>query len=123
MLDFGRKCVQNSNWGGRIPLTLVDAHSDICGQYIDKSEQVNYWKQPEVWADVKAAYDRFFTLNPDSTGFYKNYAWYAFHAEQWDAFNEIAPNVRSVDYNFFGGTDEFDKMVQSAKKHAKSSAP
>lgn len=118
MLDFGRECVQSTNWGGYAPITLVDAHIAICNEYTDESERTNYWKQPDVWPDIKAAYDRFFELNPKATDIYKNYAWYAYRAEQWDAFNEIAPKVRPEDYNFFGGKDEFNKMVHLAKEHA-----
>jgi hypothetical protein len=118
MLSFGRECVTNKEWGGRVPLILIDAHSDIPTYYLDGAEKTNYWKQPEVWQDVKAAYDRFFELNPNATDIYKNYAWHAYHAEQWDAFNELVPKVRPADYNFFGGEDEFDKMVQFAKENA-----
>jgi hypothetical protein len=120
ILDFGHECVQSTNWSGYVPITLVDAHIAICNKYTDESEQTNYWKQPDVWPDIKTAYDRFFELNPNATDIYKNYAWYAYHAEQWDAFNELVPKVRPLDYNFFGGTDEFNKMVQFAKAHASS---
>jgi hypothetical protein len=122
MLEFGHECVQSTNWGGNVSLILVDAHFDIGSQFIDESERTNYCKRPEVWPDIKAAYDRFFELNPNATDIYKNYAWYAYHAEQWDAFNELAKKVRPVDYNFFGGEVEFNKMVQLAKDHASKPA-
>ena len=118
MLDFGRECVQNTNWAGRVPLVLADAHWGFCLGYIDKSEQTNYWKQPDVWPDIKSAYDRFFELNPDATGYYHNYAWYAYKCEQWDKLNELIPKLGPVNYAYFGGEDEFNKMVQLAKEHA-----
>jgi hypothetical protein len=119
MIAFGRECVASTNWGGYVPMILVDAHTD-CNTYSQDSDEVKqaYWKQPDVWPDIKAAYDRFFEIKPNATDIYKNYAWYAYHAEQWDAFNELVPKVRPVDYNFFGGADEFNKMVQLAKEHA-----
>lgn len=118
MLDFGRECVTNQAWGGHIPLILLDAHISIQSQYIDASQKDGYWKQPEVWADIKSAFDRFFELNPDETSWYNNYAWYAYRAEDWDKLNELIPKIDPVSYDFFGGKDEFDKMVELAKEHA-----
>ena len=117
MLNFGRECVQSTNWGGRIPLILIDAHSSLCG-YIDKSEQTNYWKQPDVWADIKSAYEKFFELNPNAAGYHAYYAWYAYYAEDWDTLNQLIPKLEPNDYNLFGGKNEFGKIVQLAKENA-----
>jgi hypothetical protein len=68
MLQFRRECVTNQAWGGHIPLILLDAHKSIQRQHVNDSEKNDYWKQPEVWADIKAAFDRFFELNPDAIG-------------------------------------------------------
>ena len=118
MLDFGRECVQNTNWGGRVPLILVDAHYNICNEFTDESERTNYWKQPDVWADIKSAYERFFQLHPDDTSSIPYYAWYAYHTENWDKLNELIPKLGPANYAFFGGKDEFDKMVQTAKENS-----
>lgn len=118
MLDFGRECVTNQAWGGHIPLILLDAHKSIQRQYVDGLEKTNYWKQPEVWTDLKSAFDRFFELNPNAVGWYHDYAWYAYQAGQWDTLNKIIPKLGPINYNFFGGTNEFDKMIQLAKEHA-----
>jgi hypothetical protein len=116
MIAFGRECVASTNWGGEVPIILVDAHWDYANYSItDPAEREAYWKQPDVWPDIKSAYDKFFSLNPGADGIYKNYAWFAYHAEQWQAFNELAPQVRPDDYYYFGGKDQFDKMVQNAK--------
>jgi len=117
MLDFGHECVQNTNWAGRVPLVLVDAHWNYCQGYIDKSEQTNYWKQPDVWDDIKSSYDRFFQLNPNTVGYYEYYAWYAYQAGQWDILNELIPKLGPETYYRFGGKDKFDKMVRLAKEH------
>ncbi|MGH7954138.1 MAG: hypothetical protein ACREFE_19770 [Limisphaerales bacterium] len=118
MLAFGLSCVQNTNWGGRIPIILVNAHLDIAEQYSDKSERADYWKRPEVWADIQSAYDRCFQINPDATDLYYYYARFAYRAEDWDKLNELIPKLGPViNYDFFGGKDEFDKMVQLAKEH------
>jgi len=118
MLAFGRKCVQSPDWGGRVPLILVDAHLSIC-RYIDESKRTNYWKLPEVWADIKPAYEKFFQLNPNVTGSDRAYyAWYAYQAKDWDKLNELIPKLGPNDYYIFGSKDEFDKMVQLAKEHS-----
>jgi len=118
MLDFGRECVASPNWGGRVPLILVDAHYNICNEYADPSERTNYWKQPQVWADIKSAYDKFFELNPAAVGYYYAYALYAYRAEQWDVFNGLIQKLEPVNYAYFGGQDEFNKMVLAAKENA-----
>jgi tetratricopeptide (TPR) repeat protein len=116
MIAFGKECLSSKVWGGSVPLILVDAHSDYVTYCLDNdAEKEAYWKQPDVWSDVKASFDRFFEMNPDAVQHYRNYAWYAFHAEQWDAFNQIVLKLGPADYYFFGGKDQLDKMVQYAK--------
>lgn len=125
MLAFGRECATSTNWGGAVPLILASAHWQYSAYLKDAEEKSNYWKLPDVWPDIKSSYDRFFELNPDAIGYYHNYAWYAYHAEQWDALNEIIPKLGPINYSYFGGKDEFDKMVELAKEHASqpSAAP
>jgi hypothetical protein len=115
-LAFGRECVQSTKWGGRVPLILVLAH-DYIDSRLEGDAKADYWKRPEVWADIQSAYDRFFELNPDETGYYQNYARIAYRAEQWGKLNELIPKFGKVNYEFFGGKKEFDKMVQLAKEH------
>jgi hypothetical protein len=119
MVNFGRQCVASTNWGGTVPLILVDAHSEYSLFLKDSEEKSHYWKMPEVWPDIKSAYDRFFELNPKAVAYYHNYAWYAYHAEQWAALNELIPKLGQVNYEFFGGKDKFDEMVDLAKEHTK----
>ncbi len=118
MLKFGRECAHHYLWEGHVPLILLDAHKSIQAQYIDAAEKADYWKRPEVWADLKLAFNRFFELNPNETSWYHNYVWFAYHAEQWDALNELIPKLGPVNYAYFGGEDEFNKMVQLAQAHA-----
>ena len=116
-LAFGRECLNSTKWGGRVPLILVDAHSYINSR-LEGLAQTNYWKQPEVWSDIQASYDRFFELNPDEARYYNNYARYAYLGEQWDKLNELIPKLgEHPNYNFFGGKSEYDKMVRLANEH------
>ena len=122
MLEFGRECVQNEQWGGHVPLILMDAHVEIQQELADDDAgKADYWKQPQVWTDLNSAFQRFFELNPDETGWYHNYAWYAYQAGQWATFNQLIPKLGSVNYNFFGGRDKFEQMVAEAKAHAGAS--
>lgn len=117
LLAFGWECVQSKVWGGRVPLILLDAREAIY-RYLDDSEKTNYWKRPDVWLDVQSAFDRFFALNPNATGWYQNYAWYAYRCEQWKKLNELIPKLGPINYSYFGGKAAFDKMVSLAKEHA-----
>jgi hypothetical protein len=119
MLEFGRECVNSKKWGGHVPLILRDAHEALV-RYLPAKEQDDYWKRPEVWKDVQAAFEKFFTLNPQEPGWRHNYALYAYKAEQWDILNRQIPLLGEINYEFFGGKDEYDKMVRLAREHAKS---
>jgi 23S rRNA G2445 N2-methylase RlmL len=87
----------------------------------DPELKTNYWKRPDVWPDIEKAFDRFFELNPNETAYYHNYAWYAYQCQQWEKFNELVPKLDQVNYDYFGGKDEFDKMVQFARENVKAS--
>jgi|GEM_PF-212234 len=117
MLAFGWECTESTNWGGKVPLVLLDAHEAI-QRHLDKSDQDNYWTRPEVWSDIQMAFEKFFQLNPDATSWYHNYAWYAYHCGQWRKLNELIPKLGPVNYSYFGGKAEFDKMVSLAREHA-----
>jgi hypothetical protein len=119
MLEFGRECVDSKKWGGHVPLILKEAHEKIV-KYVPPKEQPGYWKRPEVWKDINAAFEKFFKLNPEEIGWRHNYALYAYKAEQWDVLNREIPLLGEINYEFFGGKDEYEKMVRVAKEHAKS---
>ena len=123
MLQFGRECATNVQWGGNVPMVILDAHYFIELEWTGKSEQTNYWKQPEVWADLNKGYQRFFEVNPDTTSRYYQYAWYAYKCEQWTKFIELIPKLGPISYDYFGGKDEFDKMVQLANENTNGSTP
>jgi hypothetical protein len=121
MLLFGRECATNKQWGGNVPLILLNAHDSIESEWTSKSEQTNYWKQPEVWSDLNTAYERFFEANPDATGRYYQYAWYAYKCGQWVKFIELIPRLGPVNCDYFSGKDKFDEMVQLAKENINGS--
>lgn len=118
MLEFGRECVQSTNWGSGLSLILIDAHWDIYNQYIDAAARTNYWQQPVVWDDISSAYERYFQSYPNDTGRIAYYARYAYYARQWNKLNELIPKVSPEDYYLFGGADKFNEIAQLAKQNA-----
>jgi hypothetical protein len=111
MLEFGRQCVVSTNWGGHVPLTLVDAHSEF-DRTLSRSDRDVYWLAPDVWPDIQAGYEKYAQLNPDQTGFRYPYAWYALHCLQTNDFvkqiNLIRQSDHDLNYNYFGGKQVFD---------------
>jgi len=118
MVAFGRKCVASTNWGGHVPLTLVDAHSEFSRTLPDADTRHAYWRLPDVWPDIRDGYEKFAQANPNATDFRYPYAAYAFRCGQWQDFNEqiklIRQNDGVVNYRYFGGKDAFDKMTEFA---------
>jgi hypothetical protein len=125
MLAFGRACVASTNWGGQVPLTLVDAHSEFV-RTLEADARSAYWLAPDVWPDIKRAYEKYAQINPALTRFRYPYAAYAFRCEQWQDFNEqikiIRQNDVSPNYNYFGGKDVFDKMAEQATSRGKATS-
>ena len=121
MIAFGRECVASATWGGRVPLALLDAHENL-SHYLSADEQSEYWRQPDVWPDLNAAFERFFALNPQSVSWYQTWALYAYRCDQWDKLNELIPKFERVDYNYFGGRTEYERMVDLAAMHSGKAA-
>jgi hypothetical protein len=119
MLNFGRECATNEDWGGHVPLILMDAHRAIQAEFTPESDKAAYWSQPVVWNDLQTSFDRFFELNPESISWYHNYAWFAYQAGQWSTFNQLLPKFGSTNYDYFGGKEAFEKMVAYSKAQAR----
>jgi hypothetical protein len=126
MLAFGRECVASTNWGGHVPLILVDAHSEF-SRSLGAEERREYWMRPDVWPDIKAAYEKYAQLNPDLTRFRYPYAAYAFRCRQWQDFKAQIESIRKndmpPDYSYFGGKEDFDKMAALADSIANEKSP
>jgi hypothetical protein len=125
MLAFGRKCVNSTQWGGSVPFIMIAIHETIAG-YLDASEQADYWKKPSAWADIDAAYKKFFKVNPTKTTvpFYlSDYAKLAYRCERWDELNELIPKLGESSYEYLGGKEAYEKMVRLAKEHVRHALP
>ena len=126
MLEFGHECLATTNWGGHVPLTMVDAHINL-DRELSGDDRHAYWLMPGVWPDIKAGYEKFAALNPDETRFRYPYAWYAFACGQTNDFVEqikiIRKNEGEVRYSYFGGKDAFDKVWAIAMGTDVTNAP
>ncbi len=119
LVAFGKECVASRQWGGRVPLILADAHAAVVNYECQTdAERKAYWTRPEVWADIQASFARFFALNPNAEGYHQNYALFAYWCQQWDELNRQLDLLGTVNYDYFGGREAYDKMVEEAKAHA-----
>ncbi len=117
MLAFGRECMTNEAWGGPVTAFLVDVHQTIAKM---SGEGTNYWKRPDVWPDVHAAFEEFFRRNPEAVRSRNNYAWYARACGAWDVVATQLPLLpEPIDYAYFGGRDAFEAMRQKAQTATK----
>jgi hypothetical protein len=114
--EFAWECVRSEKWGGRVPLIMLQAH-EWATENLEPSQAASYWKKPEVWQDVKAAFEKFARINPQVTSWHNGYARYAYRAEQWADLNRELKLLGPVNYGYFGGKEEFDKMVRLAREH------
>ena len=117
MLAFGRECVASTNWGGRVPLILLDAHSEF-SRTLSADERPAYWREPDVWPDIQTAYETFSRVNPNATKFRYPYASYAFRCGQWEEFSRQIDLIRQNDFkvnsNYFGGAKALAELLEFA---------
>lgn len=120
MIAFGRQCVAREEWGGRVPLVLVNAHERLA-RYLPADDRSGYWRRPGVWEDLKAGYDAYFARNPGARKRSGPYARHAFWCGRWDEFLEQVELLReSYRHSFFGGKEAYDRMVREAREKSKT---
>ena len=113
MIAFGRECVANRFWGGKVPPMLRDIHRTI-REYEHVSEG-RYNSRPEVWADIRASYERYMEANPTDVLIRHDYARDAFNAGKYhDFLTQVSGFTTGTNLNFFGGPKEFEAMVKKA---------
>jgi hypothetical protein len=67
--------------------------------------------------------ERFFELNPHENGWRHNLARHAYRCGQWEAFNRQVPLLGKINHRFFGGEEEFEKMVRTVRERAGKTGP
>ncbi len=116
MIQFGRECGTNTNWRGRVPLWRALVYDEVLRE-LPRDGRNGFWTRPSVWSDVRAAFERFFQLNPDQVSWRHNYARYAFQCEQWQEFLKQTQMFPWTNHAYFGGAEQFNQMVKSAQEH------
>lgn len=120
VLEFGRECVVSTNVAGKPRLLLVSIHESLerAGR---KSRQVDrsYFARASVWSDLKSAFEAYADGAPTVGTWNKSFAKYAWYAQDWETLNRQLPKIRKPDPAFFGGTEQFNRMLTEAKAHAK----
>ena len=86
MLAFGHECQATANWAARLPYILPRAHAKLASY---EDTPLDYWKKPEVWADLQQFYKAALAANPDSVSDRSAYAFSAYRARQWKLANEL----------------------------------
>ncbi len=119
MVSFGRECTLNTNYSGTVRLMLADAHYEAVRELRDAAAQVEYWKRPSVWADIRLTFEQFFKLYPEEDGYRHNYARYAVWCEQWQSFLDQTKLFTSTNYAYFQGEAKFKAMVNYANEQVK----
>src|SRR5258706_12074144 len=115
LLAFGHECVASTNWGGWVPLILADAH-EMLARYLPKESRSDYWKNPEVWKDIKASFEKYHAIYPQATDGHDRYARFAAWCEQWEEFARQVKQVPSINRDYFAEQGNFDDYVQAAEK-------
>jgi hypothetical protein len=118
-LEFARSCVASTNWGGTVPLVLRQLHYSLA-RFYNQAESPAYWRKPEVWADVKSAFERFYQLNPEDVGYRHDYAYDAYLCGQYAEF--LAQTKRfaaGTNFTYFGGEAKFKSMLALAASEAR----
>lgn len=113
VLEFGRRCVTHPRWNGQVPLALMRAR-ELISYDEPKEDRAAYWRRKEVWSDVRRSFERFFELNPKDVSWRHNYAWFAWRAQDWDELNRQIPLLGEINYSYFGGKDQYDRMLAEA---------
>jgi len=116
-LDFAREVVKSNQFSGREPLHLYHTHESLAAFF--KDQRPDYWNEPQVWPEIKASFERYFELNGEDNSWRHNYVKCAWRCQQWQTLNEQIAKLTQVNYEYFGGEEAFEKMVQTAREQAK----
>ncbi|QDV32437.1 hypothetical protein [Tautonia plasticadhaerens] len=73
MLAFGRSCFETGNWRAGITLLSPDAHFRYACM-VDRAEGTRYLSSPEVWPEIREAYDEYLEHYPDNNVARSKYA-------------------------------------------------
>jgi hypothetical protein len=112
-LGFAREILKSDRFQGHVPLLMYSTHESLAAYF--KDVRPDYWKEPQVWPDIKASFERYFALNGDDTSWRHNYVMCAWRCAQWATLAEEIPKLKWVNYDYFGGRQAFEQMKERAR--------
>lgn len=115
MIDFGRECTRSTNWTGFVPLYVVDAYRSA-EQYVEESRRAEYWKSPQIWADISVAYKGFLAAHPDCVSRRHWFAWWAYRCGHYEEFTNQLAQLAVTNSSYFGGGKELEEMLRLAAR-------
>lgn len=116
MIKFGRECTLNTNYTDYARLMLAEARVQASMEIFDDKARAEYWKSKEVWSDIQFAFEQYFKLFPNDDRYRKNYAKYAGWCGQWPEVLHQVSLFTSTNYEYFGGIDKFNGLVNFARQ-------
>jgi hypothetical protein len=111
LLAFGRKCLTNQVWGGKVPYLVVSAHMEIASA-LPSEEHMQYFGREDVWQDVKSAFDLLLQRFPLNIKYKREYFEWAFRCRRGE-------EVKVLEAKF----DEAQKAIQIAQAPPQVSRP
>lgn len=112
MLAFGRALLKAGNWDARLPFQLVEAHHALASYENDKK---GYYRNEEVWQDIKAVYEGCLKDRPDRasdrTWYAKLACWCGHYKEANQQFELLGDKVVA---SVFTGRAEMDQLKAEA---------
>jgi hypothetical protein len=124
MLAFARQCASSTNWGGQVPLLMEKAHDSISKIWMMK-DRPDYWKEVKCWDEIKAAFDRYYatfaqlkSTLPDA-GSRSRLVRVAYRTRHYDEMLELIRGMKEMDYDLFGGEDQFRLAFRYANSKAR----
>ena len=73
MMEFGRACSETRNWRAGLPLLLPDAYHRTF-LTLSGPEQYKFFRNPEVWNDVRSVYEEYLKHHPGDNAERSRYA-------------------------------------------------
>ena len=90
MLEFGHQCLDEGNWGIKLPFVLIDAHVALSQYATDPNL---YFRDDRVWGDIYTVYSTYVRIRPDDAGVKNYYCHYACLCGQWKVANQLFQEI------------------------------
>jgi hypothetical protein len=116
MFEFARQCFATQNWEGGLPFALIQAHrSTATCRRADKGE---YYKQPEVWKDIKAVCEGHLAASGHSRHELCVYASWAHECSDFATADKLFDEIGDRFSPDVFGKEEYQAMRDDSKKQA-----